>query len=82
MKRFYFAVAIIAIAIFCGGFLLGQKWESHRLLPVVKLQEQELDAYHKADAVLAERHRQERDEQQAALHKRAQENLEKYCQLP
>ena len=82
MKRFYFAMAIIAVAIFFGGFLLGQKWESHRLLPVVKLQEQELDAYHRADAVLAERHRQERDEQQAALHKRAQENLEKYCQLP
>ena len=82
MKRFYFAVALIAVAIFFGGFLLGQKWESHRLLPVVKLQEQELDAYHRADAVLAERHRQERDEQQAALHKRAQENLEKYCELP
>ena len=82
MKRFYFAMAIIAVAIFFGGFLLGQKWESHRLLPVVKLQEQELDAYHRADAVMAERHRQERDEQQAALHKRAQENLEKYCELP
>ena len=82
MKRFYFVMALIAIAIFTGGFLLGQKWESHRLLPVVKLQEQELDAYHRADAVMAERHRQERDEQQAALHKRAQENLEKYCELP
>ena len=82
MKRFYFVMALIAIAIFTGGFLLGQQWESHRLLPVVKLQEQELDAYHRADAVLAERHRQERDEQQAALHKRAQENLEKYCELP
>ena len=82
MKRFYFVMALIAIAIFTGGFLLGQKWESHKLLPVIKLQEQELDAYHKADAVMAERHRQERDEQQAALHKRVQENLEKYCQLP
>ena len=82
MKRFYFAVALIATAIFVGGFLLGQHWESHRLMPVVKLQEQELDAYHRADAVMAERHRQERDEQQAALHKRAQENLEKYCELP
>lgn len=82
MKRFYFAMAVIAVVIFAGGFLLGQQWEAHRLLPVVKLQEQELDAYHRADAVLAERHRQERDEQQAALHKRAQENLEKYCQLP
>lgn len=75
-------MAIIAIAIFIGGFLLGQKWEAHRLLPVVKLQEEELAAYHKADAVMAERHRQERDEQRAALHKRAQENLEKYCELP
>ena len=82
MKRFYFAMAVIAMVIFAGGFLLGQKWESHRLLPVVKLQEEELDAYHKADAVMAERHRQERDEQRAALHKRAQENLEKYCELP
>lgn len=82
MKRFYFTMAIIAMVIFAGGFLLGQHWESHRLLPVIKLQEQELDAYHRADAVLAERHRQERDEQQAALHKRAQENLEKYCELP
>lgn len=82
MKRFYFVMALIAIAIFTGGFLLGQHWESHRLMPVVKLQEQELDAYHRADAVMAERHRQERDEQQAALHKRAQENLEKYCELP
>ena len=82
MKRFYCAVAVIAMVIFAGGFLLGQKWEPHRLLPVVKLQEQELDAYHRADAVMAERHRQERDEQQAALHKRAQENLEKYCELP
>ena len=82
MKRFYFAVAIIAMVIFAGGFFLGQKWETHRLVPVIKLQEQELDAYHRADAVLAERHRQERDEQQAALHKRAQENLEKYCELP
>ena len=82
MKRFYFVMAIIAIAIFTGGFLLGQKWEAHRLLPVIKLQEQELDAYHKADAVLAEKHRQERDAQQQALHQRAQENLEKYCELP
>lgn len=82
MKRFYFAMAIIAIAIFSMGFLLGQKWETHKLVPVIKLQEQELDAYHKADAVLAEKHRQERDAQQAALHKRAQENLEKYCELP
>lgn len=82
MKRLYFVMALIAVAIFAGGFLLGQKWETHRLVPVIKLQEQELDAYHKADAVMAERHRQERDEQQAALHKRAQENLEKYCELP
>lgn len=82
MKRFYIAMALIAVAIFCGGFLLGQKWESHQLLPVVKLQEQELDAYHKADAVLAEKHRQERDAQQQALHQRAKENLEKYSQLP
>lgn len=82
MKRFYFAVTIIAMVIFAGGFLLGQKWEAHRLLPVVKLQEQELDAYHRADAVLAERHRQERDAQQAALHQRVQENLAKYCELP
>lgn len=82
MKRFYLAVAIVAIAIFVGGFLLGQKWEAHRLVPVIKLQEQELDAYHKADAVLAEKHRQERDAQQAALHQRVQENLDKYCELP
>ena len=82
MKRFYFAMAVIAVAIFAGGFLFGQKWESHRLLPVIKLQEQELDAYHKADAVMAERHRQERDEQQAALHKRVQENLDNYSKLP
>ena len=82
MKRFYFAMALIAIAIFCGGFLLGQKWESHRLVPVIKLQEQELDAYHKADAVLAEKHRQERDAQQMALHKRVQENLDNYSKLP
>lgn len=82
MKRFYFAMALIAVAIFTGGFLLGQKWESHRLLPVVKLQEQELDAYHKADAVLAEKHRQERDAQQQALHQLAQQNLENYCKLP
>lgn len=82
MKRFYLAMAIIAVAIFTGGFLLGQHWEAHRLLPVIKLQEQELDAYHKADAVLAEKHRQERDAQQAALHQRVQENLEKYCELP
>ena len=51
MKRFYFAVAIIAMVIFAGGFFLGQKWETHRLVPVIKLQEQELDAYHRADAV-------------------------------
>lgn len=82
MKRFYLAMAIIAVAIFTGGFLLGQHWEAHRLLPVIKLQEQELNAYHKADAVLAEKHRQERDAQQAALHQRVQENLEKYCELP
>lgn len=82
MKRFYFAMAIIAVAIFAGGFFFGQKWESHRLVPVIKLQEQELDAYHKADAVLAEKHRQERDAQQAALHQRVQENLAKYCELP
>lgn len=84
MKRFYFAVAIIAMVIFAGGggFLLGQKWEAHRLLPVVKLQEQELDAYHKADAVLAEKHRQERDAQQQALHQRVQENLDNYSKLP
>lgn len=82
MKRFYLAMVIIAIAIFISGFLLGQKWEAHKLLPVIKLQEEELGAYHKADAVLAEKHRQERDEQRAALHKRAQENLEKYCELP
>ena len=82
MKRFYLVMALIAIAIFTGGFLFGQKWESHRLLPVIKLQEQELDAYHKADAVMAERHRQERDEQQAALHKRVQENLDNYSKLP
>ena len=82
MKRFYFAMAIIAIAIFTGGFLLGQKWESHRLLPVIKLQEEELGAYHKADAVLAEKHRQERDAQQQALHKRVQENLDNYSKLP
>ena len=82
MKRFYFVMALIAIAIFTGGFLLGQKWEAHRLVPVIKLQEQELDAYHKADAVMAERHRQERDEQQAALHKRVQENLDNYSKLP
>ena len=82
MKRFYFAMAIIAIAIFSMGFLLGQKWETHKLVPVIKLQEQELDAYHKADAVLAEKHRQERDAQQAALHQRVQENLNKYCELP
>ena len=75
-------MAIIAVAIFTGGFLLGQHWEAHRLLPVIKLQEQELNAYHKADAVLAEKHRQERDAQQAALHQRVQENLEKYCELP
>ena len=82
MKRFYLAMVIIAIAIFTSGFLLGQKWESHKLLPVIKLQEEELGAYHKADAVLAEKHRQERDAQQQALHQRAQENLEKYCELP
>ena len=82
MKRFYFVMALIAIAIFAGGFLLGQKWETHRLVPVIKLQEQELDAYHKADAVLAEKHRQERDAQQAALHKRVQENLDNYSKLP
>ena len=82
MKRFYIAMAIIAVVIFAGGFLFGQKWESHRLLPVIKLQEEELSAYHKADAVLAEKHRQERDAQQQALHQRAQENLEKYCELP
>ena len=82
MKRFYFVMALIAIAIFTGGFLLGQKWETHRLVPVIKLQEQELDAYHKADAVLAEKHRQERDAQQAALHKRVQENLDNYSKLP
>ena len=82
MKRFYLVMAIIAVVIFAGGFLFGQKWESHRLLPVIKLQEQELDAYHKADAVLAEKHRQERDAQQAALHQRVQENLSKYCELP
>ena len=82
MKRFYFAMAVIAVVIFTGGFLLGQQWEAHRLLPVVKLQEQELDAYHRADAILAERHRQERDAQQAALHQRVKENLDKYCELP
>nr|WP_278860836.1 hypothetical protein [Catenibacterium mitsuokai] len=82
MKRFYFVMALIAIAIFTGGFLLGQKWESHKLLPVIKLQEEELGAYHKADAVLAEKHRQERDAQQQALHQRVQENLDKYCELP
>ena len=76
MKRFYLAMAIIAVAIFTGGFLLGQHWEAHRLLPVIKLQEQELNAYHKADAVLAEKHRQERDAQQAALHQRVQDILE------
>lgn len=82
MKRFYFVMTLIAIAIFTGGFLFGQKWESHRLVPVIKLQEQELDAYHKADAVLAEKHRQERDAQQQALHQRVQENLDNYCKLP
>ena len=82
MQRFYFAMALIAVAIFSMGFLLGQQWATHKLVPVIKLQEQELDAYHKADAVLAEKHRQERDAQQQALHQRVQENLAKYCELP
>ena len=82
MKRIYIAVVIIAMAIFFGGFLLGQKWESHRLLPVIKLQEQELDAYHQADARLAERHRQERDAERELMYKRARENVENYCKLP